>query len=83
MPGFRAFVKDTRREVGVCENQKETTMTTVYHQNITCAICGTEFEYTGIASTNAFGPTDLDTQPPEMERSTIDAWVQRCPQCGY
>ena len=26
---------------------------------------------------------DLDTRPPEMRRSTIDYWVQRCPHCGY
>jgi hypothetical protein len=37
----------------------------------------------GISSTNAFGSADLDTRPPEMQRSTISSWVQKCPECGY
>lgn len=37
----------------------------------------------GISSTISFGSPDLDTRPPEMKRSTIFAWVQRCPDCGY
>src|SRR5574341_1373635 len=36
-----------------------------------------------ISSTNAFGSFDLDTRPPEMERSTIDMWAQMCPSCRY
>jgi len=36
-----------------------------------------------IGSTNCFGPSDLDTRPAEMERSTMPYWVQRCPSCGY
>lgn len=36
-----------------------------------------------VESTSAFGPSDLDTRPPEMERSTISAWVQQCPECDY
>jgi hypothetical protein len=58
-------------------------MTTFYKENAVCAVCGSEKEYEGIASTNMFGSLDLDTRPPEMKRSTIFAWVQRCPQCGY
>lgn len=58
-------------------------MTTLYEEKARCAVCGTETEYTGIGSTNAFGSPDLDTRPPEMQRSTIFAWVQRCPECGY
>jgi hypothetical protein len=58
-------------------------MTTLHKQKIECAVCGTETEYTGIGSTSAFGSMDLDTRPPELERSTIFAWVQRCPECGY
>jgi hypothetical protein len=34
-------------------------------------------------STNAFGSSDLDLRPPEMQRSTIWSWVQQCPECGY
>jgi len=29
------------------------------------------------------GSPDLDTRPPEMKRSTMFAWLQRCPDCGY
>lgn len=58
-------------------------MTRLYNEKARCAVCGTETEYTGIRSTNAFGSSDLDTRPPEMKRSTIFAWVQRCPECGY
>jgi hypothetical protein len=36
-----------------------------------------------ICSTNTFGSPDLDTRPSEMQRSTIFAWVERCPHCGY
>jgi hypothetical protein len=34
-------------------------------------------------STNAFGSPDLDLRPPEMQRSTMNCWVQSCPSCGY
>ena len=26
---------------------------------------------------------DLDTRPPEMQRSTMYLWIQECPHCGY
>lgn len=58
-------------------------MTTLYHEKKRCAVCGAQHEYTSIGSTNAFGSPDLDTRPPEMQRSTIFAWVQRCPKCGF
>jgi hypothetical protein len=58
-------------------------MTTYYKEIKQCSVCGAENEYTGIGSTGAFGPQDLDTRPPERKRSTIIAWVQRCPDCGY
>jgi len=58
-------------------------MTTLYKEKARCAVCETVTEYTGIGSTNAFGSPDLDTRPPEMERSTIFVWVKRCPACGY
>ncbi len=58
-------------------------MTTHYEEKKCCGICGSENKYTGIGSTNTFGSADLDTRPPEMYRSTIFAWVQRCPVCGY
>ena len=58
-------------------------MTTQYEEMKRCGICGFESEYTGIGSTNRMGSNDLDTRAPEMERSTIFAWVQRCPSCGF
>lgn len=58
-------------------------MTMLFNEKTRCAVCGLINEYTGIASTNAFGSMDLDTRPPEMKRSAIFAWVQRCPGCGY
>ena len=58
-------------------------MTTTYQENLRCAVCGSVNAFMGIASTNAFGSHDLDTRPPEMQRSTISTWVQRCPECGY
>lgn len=48
-----------------------------------CVICGATSRHAYLQSTNAFGPPDLDTRPPEMERSTMDYWVQQCPGCGY
>ena len=58
-------------------------MTTVFPQTIRCFMCGSENEFGVIGSTNSFGPTDLDTRPPEMKRSTMSYWVQTCPVCGY
>jgi len=54
-----------------------------YREDLLCAVCGTTSAQTGIASTNAFGSPDLDTRPPEMQRSTMSTWVQKCPECGY
>lgn len=58
-------------------------MTTLYKTTKKCSVCGEESEHPGIGSTNQFGSPDLDTRPPEMNRSTIFAWVRRCPNCGY
>ena len=58
-------------------------MTTVMPGTSRCFICGSENEYHVLASTNSFGPTDLDTRPPEMKRSTMPYWVHTCPACGY
>jgi len=48
-----------------------------------CCLCGGVSEQTVIKSTSSFGAPDLDTRPPELQRSTIYNWVQRCPSCGY
>ena len=58
-------------------------MTTRYEEKVQCAVCNTKSTFTSIGSTNEFGSPDLDTRPPEMMHSTIFAWVQRCPECGY
>jgi hypothetical protein len=58
-------------------------MTTMFRQKYKCAVCGTEKEFYGIASTNSFGSPDLDLRPPEMQRSTMGQWIQQCPKCGY
>jgi len=58
-------------------------MTMMFPKNERCAVCGHVSEHMVIGSTNAFGPCDLDTRPPEMKRSTMDEWVQVCPECGY
>ncbi|MGB9602704.1 MAG: hypothetical protein ACPMAG_07930 [Limisphaerales bacterium] len=58
-------------------------MTTIFQVEKKCAVCGNSGTYAEILSTNAFGSPDLDTRPPEMERSTIDKWVQTCSLCGY
>src|SRR5438552_1767736 len=58
-------------------------MTTFDERPISCSVCGTTSIQPVLASTNSFGPPDLDLRPAEMQRSTIWMWVQRCPECGY
>ena len=58
-------------------------MTTIVHREARCGLCATQSEFLVLASTNRMGSPDLDTRPPEMERSTMRTWVQRCPNCGY
>lgn len=48
-----------------------------------CFICGEMCKVYAIASTNRMGSPDLDTRPPEMERSTIKYHIQYCPSCHY
>lgn len=58
-------------------------MTTFAEESVVCGACGLVFTHRALASTNAFGSPDLDTRPPQMRRSTMHAWIQRCPSCGY
>lgn len=58
-------------------------MTHRIEQEKHCAVCGNTTKQIDILSTNAFGSPDLDTRPPEMQRSTIDTWIQICRWCGY
>lgn len=58
-------------------------MTTYFRRESTCANCGKPSEHNVLGSTNAFGSADLDLRPPEMQRSTMNAWLQACPHCHY
>ncbi len=58
-------------------------MSQVMPEIVRCAVCGAKSEQLSLISTNAFGSPDLDLRPPEMERSTMEYWVQKCPRCGY
>ena len=58
-------------------------MTTLAKRTVACGSCGRLSDQTVLNSTNAFGSPDLDLRPPEMQRSTMPFWLQRCPHCGY
>ena len=58
-------------------------MTTFFDEAMKCSCCGHNFEVTALGSSNAFGPDDLDTRPPEMLRSTMMHWIHICPECGF
>lgn len=58
-------------------------MSTIHKREKRCALCGRISQQLEVASTNAFGPPDLDLRPPEMQRSTMAYWPECCPGCGY
>lgn len=58
-------------------------MTLETYQEVICFFCGNKSEQNILWSTNSCGSPDLDTRPPEMERSTMHAWLQYCPYCQY
>lgn len=58
-------------------------MTTMIEVDTICGDCGKKSEQMELTSTSAYGSSDLDTRPPEVRRSTIHTWVERCPHCGY
>ena len=59
-------------------------MSTIDYENIECSICKETNRYPVLMSTNTFGGgPDLDLRPAEMQRSTMDFWIQECPNCGY
>ncbi len=59
-------------------------MTVIIPESIKCTICDCVSEQPILKSTNTFfGEPDLDLRPPELMRSTMNTWVQRCPNCGY
>src|SRR5882757_6393410 len=58
-------------------------MTTFDERTVQCFCCDKTSSQQVLMSTNRFGSPDLDQRPPEMMRSTIGAWLQECPSCGY
>ena len=57
--------------------------TTLGDEKVKCSVCGAKSLQTVINSTNSMGRPDFDLRPPEMKRSTMPYWIQRCPKCGY
>ena len=58
-------------------------MSTYNLADLKCAICGGEQKRVIITSTCEFGFPDLDLRPPELKRSTMMFWIQKCPYCAY
>ena len=48
-----------------------------------CSVCGHVSKFRIIMSTSAFGSSDLDLRPPELQRGTIYHAIQECPNCKY
>ncbi len=51
--------------------------------NQVCAVCGALSDQPAPVAVEPREPPDFDTRPGEPLRSTLAAWLQRCPQCGY
>ena len=58
-------------------------MTTAEDFDRKCAVCTKTSPQTVLMSTSAWGYPDLDLRPSEMKRSSMFAWLQECPHCGY
>ena len=58
-------------------------MTSYCTRLFVCGACGNEFGLQALGGTNTQGASDLDGRPADMQRSTMDSWVQRCGRCGY
>ena len=58
-------------------------MTTVRNFDIKCAVCTKTSPQPVLTSTSTWGYPDLDLRPSEMKRSSMFAWLQECPHCGY
>ena len=53
-------------------------MTTIYEEEVTCAVCGAKQTEQEMGSTSSFGPMDLDTRPPPLQRGTMEMRVHVC-----
>ena len=58
-------------------------MTTFFSQDVSCANCHNSSRHDVLGSTSTFGSPDLDLRPAEMQRSTMEVWLQVCPHCCY
>lgn len=58
-------------------------MTTSRDFDKKCAVCTETSPQTVLMSTSTWGAPDLDLRPSEMQRSSMFAWLQECPHCGY
>lgn len=58
-------------------------MSRIVNETKKCCKCNAKCNVVVLESTNTFGSPDLDLRPPEMQRSTMDMWLQECPHCGY
>ena len=67
----------------VAGTPERTERMTSYEKKNTCALCSAEHGYDYMGSAFVAGSPDLDTRPPETERSALFTRVQRCFTCGY
>ena len=58
-------------------------MTTLFADELKCAVCGITSTHSDIGSSSSFGAPDLDLRPAQLLRSTMPYWIQECPFCGY
>jgi hypothetical protein len=68
---------------GFSFTQELSQVTTMFPIEVRCACCGHQSQHLVMGSTNQMGSPDLDLRPPEMERSTMDCWLQECEACHY
>ena len=73
--GWRTFLLVGRRSNEI--------MTTFFSQDVSCANCHKSSQHDVLGSTSVFGRPDLDLRPAEMQRSTMEVWLQVCPHCRY
>jgi hypothetical protein len=58
-------------------------VTTIFEEEVTCAVCGAKQTVQEMGSTSSFGPMDFDTRPPPLQRGTMEMWVHECTDCGF
>ncbi|MBQ2666527.1 hypothetical protein [Methanobrevibacter sp.] len=58
-------------------------MTTIRDFDEKCPVCEKTSPQQVMMSTSTWGYPDLDLRPAEMKRSSMFAWLNECPHCGY